>query len=100
MTFLPNSVATGRVIFEIGGAPIREELARDSECITILRVASIIDFFRFEALRQAGDKLPTTTEFITRKTLPRLGSLEIRPEVPPVPVSPERPEIARAIDAS
>ena len=26
-----SSVPTGRVIFEIGGAPIREELARDGE---------------------------------------------------------------------
>ncbi|KAH9983454.1 ribosomal protein L10e/L16 [Russula vinacea] len=55
-------VPTGRVIFEIGGAPVREELARD-------------------ALRQAGDKLPTTVEFINRKTPPRLGNLLITPEV-------------------
>ncbi|KAI0277993.1 ribosomal protein L10e/L16 [Russula aff. rugulosa BPL654] len=55
-------VPTGRVIFEIGGAPVREELARD-------------------ALRQAGDKLPTIVEFIDRKTPPRLGSLLLTPEV-------------------
>ncbi|KAN0121530.1 Ribosomal protein L10e/L16 [Russula decolorans] len=54
-------VPTGRVIFEIGGAPVREELARD-------------------ALRQAGDKLPTTVEFIDRKTPPRLGNLLLNPE--------------------
>ncbi|KAN0105165.1 ribosomal protein L16 [Russula decolorans] len=55
-------VPTGRVIFEIGGAPVREELARD-------------------ALRQAGDKLPTTVEFINRKTPPRLGNLLLTSEV-------------------
>jgi len=55
-------VPTGRVIFEIGGAPVREELARD-------------------ALRQAGDKLPTTVEFIDRKTPPRLGNLLLTPQV-------------------
>ena len=35
----------------------------------------------YAALRQAGDKLPTTVEFINRKTPPRLGSLLITPEV-------------------
>jgi hypothetical protein len=35
----------------------------------------------YAALRQAGDKLPTTLEFINRKTPPRLGSLLITPEV-------------------
>ena len=34
-----------------------------------------------EALRQAGDKLPTIVEFINRKTPPRLGSLLLTPEV-------------------
>ncbi|KAH9038526.1 mitochondrial ribosomal protein L16 [Lactarius pseudohatsudake] len=53
--FWATRVPTGRVIFEIGGAPIREELARD-------------------ALRQAGNKLPTVMEFIDRKAPPRLGS--------------------------
>jgi hypothetical protein len=38
------------------------------------------------ALRQAGDKLPTTVEFIDRKTPPRLGNLLLTPEVK------ERPE--------
>ncbi|KAI0253009.1 ribosomal protein L10e/L16 [Lactifluus subvellereus] len=49
-------VPAGRVIFEIGGTPVREELARD-------------------ALRQAGNKLPTVMEFIDRKTPARLGNL-------------------------
>lgn len=33
------------------------------------------------ALRQAGCMLPTTMEFIDRKTPPRLGNLLITPEV-------------------
>jgi len=63
--FWATRVPTGRVIFEIGGTPIREELAR-------------------EALRQAGDKLPSTTEFITRKTPARLGNLLVAPSSPQV----------------
>ncbi|KAF8639275.1 hypothetical protein AX16_010347 [Volvariella volvacea WC 439] len=60
-------VPTGRVIFEIGGTPVREELARD-------------------ALRQAADKLPTKMEFITRSTPPRLGSLVLHSPKPPKPI--------------
>ncbi|KAF8726539.1 hypothetical protein AX14_007744 [Amanita brunnescens Koide BX004] len=56
-------VPTGRVIFEIGGVPIREELARD-------------------ILRQAAAKLPTKMEFITRSSPPRLGSLILHPPKP------------------
>ncbi|GLB39199.1 putative universal ribosomal protein uL16 family protein [Lyophyllum shimeji] len=56
-------VPTGRVIFEIGGTPIREELARD-------------------ALRQAADKLPTVMEFIDRNSPPRLGNLLLHPPKP------------------
>ncbi|KAG6849895.1 hypothetical protein H0H93_003909 [Arthromyces matolae] len=63
-------VPTGRVIFEIGGVPIREELAR-------------------EALRQASDKLPTAMEFINRNTPPRLGRLVLHPPKPPKDVAPE-----------
>lgn len=59
--FWATRVPTGRVIFEIGGTPIREELAR-------------------EALRQAADKLPTIMEFITRSTPPRLGNLVLQTE--------------------
>ncbi|KAH7921545.1 ribosomal protein L16 [Leucogyrophana mollusca] len=66
--FWATRVPTGRVIFEIGGAPIREELAR-------------------EALRQAADKLPTTMEFVTRASLPRLGNMVIQPETPVIPPS-------------
>ena len=56
-----NRVNTNRVLFEIGGIPIREELAR-------------------EALRQASAKLPCVMEFITRATPPRVGNLDIVPE--------------------
>jgi hypothetical protein len=35
----------------------------------------------YAALRQAGDKLPTTLEFINRKTPPRLGKLLLTSEV-------------------
>ncbi|KIL60321.1 hypothetical protein M378DRAFT_199826 [Amanita muscaria Koide BX008] len=66
-------VPTGRVIFEIGGVPIREELARDM-------------------LRQAAAKLPTKMEFITRSTPPRLGSLVLHPSKPDV----ESPPLATA----
>ncbi|KAF5383209.1 hypothetical protein D9615_004951 [Tricholomella constricta] len=62
--FWATRVPTGRVIFEIGGAPIREELARD-------------------ALRQAADKLPTVMEFIDRNSPPRLGNLVLHPPKPP-----------------
>ncbi|KAF8345440.1 mitochondrial 54S ribosomal protein YmL47, partial [Amanita rubescens] len=58
--FWATRVPTGRVIFEIGGVPLREELARD-------------------ILRQAAAKLPTRMEFITRSTPPRLGNLVLHP---------------------
>ncbi|RXW23255.1 hypothetical protein EST38_g2601 [Candolleomyces aberdarensis] len=57
-------VPIGRVLFEIGGVPIREELARD-------------------ILRQAAAKLPTEMEFINRSSPPRLGSMLIYPPTPP-----------------
>ncbi|KDQ22364.1 hypothetical protein PLEOSDRAFT_1050002 [Pleurotus ostreatus PC15] len=66
--FWATRVPKGRVIFEIGGSPIREELARD-------------------ALRQAADKLPTKMEFISRATHPRLGNLVLHPPKPVVPES-------------
>ncbi|KAI0700179.1 mitochondrial 54S ribosomal protein YmL47 [Cytidiella melzeri] len=58
--FWATRVPTGRVIFELGGVPIREELAR-------------------EALRLAVVKLPTQMEFIDKSTAPRLGHLVIAP---------------------
>ncbi|EED78636.1 candidate mitochondrial ribosomal protein L16 [Postia placenta Mad-698-R] len=59
--FWATRVAPGRVIFEIGGTTVREEIAR-------------------EALRLACDKLPTINEFITRSTPPRLGNLVLPAE--------------------
>ncbi|TEB31858.1 mitochondrial 54S ribosomal protein YmL47 [Coprinellus micaceus] len=56
-------VPTGRVLFEIGGVPIREELARD-----ILRIAAA--------------KLPTDMEFINRNSPPRLGTMLLHPPSP------------------
>ncbi|KAF8637002.1 hypothetical protein AX17_003115 [Amanita inopinata Kibby_2008] len=64
-------VPTGRVIFEIGGVPIREELARD-------------------IMRQAAAKLPTKMEFITRSTPPRLGNLVLHT---PKPVAEDLPAV-------
>ncbi|KAJ3891236.1 ribosomal protein L16p/L10e-domain-containing protein [Lentinula edodes] len=61
--FWATRVPVGRVIFEIGGKDIREELARD-------------------ILRQAASKLPTKMEFISRDTPPRLGNLVLYPPKP------------------
>ncbi|TFK22156.1 mitochondrial 54S ribosomal protein YmL47 [Coprinopsis marcescibilis] len=74
----------GRVIFEIGGVPIREELARD-------------------ILRQAASKLPTKMEFINRSSPARLGNLLIHPPEPPkidVSAIPEASSTATSIEAS
>ncbi|KAJ9120119.1 hypothetical protein QFC22_003017 [Naganishia vaughanmartiniae] len=49
-------VPVGRVVFEVGGGGIREEIAK-------------------EALRLASAKLPVQTEFITISSPPRLGSI-------------------------
>ncbi|KDQ10297.1 hypothetical protein BOTBODRAFT_116005 [Botryobasidium botryosum FD-172 SS1] len=60
---------TGRVVFELGGGGLREELAR-------------------EALKLAAAKLPCQTDFITRAAGPRLGNLDLKPTlaVPEMPV--------------
>jgi ribosomal protein L16 len=68
--FWATRVPIGRVIFEIGGPPIREELARD-------------------VLRQAAAKLPTKMEFISKSTPPRLGCLILTPPKPVVDAQPE-----------
>ncbi|GJE86701.1 mitochondrial ribosomal protein L16 [Phanerochaete sordida] len=64
--FWATRVPPGRVLFEIGGSPVREELARD-------------------AMRLACDKLPTSMEFIDRRAPPRLGNLILEHETPPPP---------------
>ncbi|KAF9009477.1 ribosomal protein L10e/L16 [Cyathus striatus] len=74
--FWATRVPTGRVIFEIGGVPIREELARD-------------------ILRQASAKLPTKMEFINKTTPPRLGRLVLHPPKPVVDPS-VIPEVSAA----
>ncbi|THU88405.1 ribosomal protein L16 [Dendrothele bispora CBS 962.96] len=68
--FWAARIPTGRVIFEIGGVPIREELARD-------------------ILRQAAAKLPTKMEFISRTSPPRLGNLLLHPPKAANPASTE-----------
>lgn len=73
-----HSVPTGRVIFEIGGTPIREELAREGR--NSYPPLFYIQTHSFIALRQAADKLPTIMEFITRSTPPRLGNLVLQPD--------------------
>ncbi|KAL1668687.1 ribosomal protein L10e/L16 [Schizophyllum commune] len=70
-------VPVGRVIFEIGGVPIREDLAR-------------------EILRQASSKLPCRMEFINKRSPPRLGGMVIAPSKP----SPEEQKEQQAMDAS
>ncbi|KAK4685953.1 large subunit ribosomal protein L16, partial [Tremellales sp. Uapishka_1] len=62
-------VPTGRVVFEIGGGGIREEIAR-------------------QALRLAQVKLPVATEFITSESSPRLGSLSNETLAPPAAALP------------
>ncbi|OJA09069.1 hypothetical protein AZE42_06765 [Rhizopogon vesiculosus] len=86
--FWATRVPTGRVIFEIGGAPIREELAREG------RISQLFHFYYrnsspLTALRQAADKLPTIMEFITRSTPPRLGNLVLHPEAPAIESLPD-----------
>jgi ribosomal protein L16 len=76
--FWATRINKGRVIFEIGGVPIREELARD-------------------ALRQASARLPTPTEFIHRSTPPRLGNMLI---LPPKPTVPESSTLQRTVEVS
>lgn len=69
----------GRVIFEIGGTPIREELAREGAFIPSVLIRPSHPVI---ALRQAASKLPTIMEFIRRSTPPRLGNLVLHPTKP------------------
>lgn len=56
-------VPVGRVVFEVGGGGLREEIAK-------------------EALRLASAKLPVLTEFITTSSAPRLGNLLVPTPTP------------------
>ncbi|KAJ7721943.1 mitochondrial 54S ribosomal protein YmL47 [Mycena maculata] len=78
--FWATRVPIGRVIVEIGGTPIREELAR-------------------EALRLASSKLPTKMEFIGKSTPPRLGNLILHPPKVPKPRLDEPPPLAVDLSA-
>lgn len=81
--FWATRVPVGRVIFEIGGKDIREELARDSESHTFPHTYSLLTRSPFSiVLRQAASKLPTKMEFISRDTPPRLGNLVLYPPKP------------------
>ncbi|KAG6379608.1 ribosomal protein L16p/L10e-domain-containing protein [Boletus reticuloceps] len=84
--FWATRVPTGRVIFEVGGVPIREEIAREGNCPALL-----LPLYQLNipvALRLGAAKLPTTYEFITRKSLPRLGNMLIEPLSPSIPPTP------------
>ena len=48
------------------------------------------------ALRQAAAKLPSTLEFITRASPPRLGNMLITPELPPAELSASTSQIIEA----
>jgi len=91
------SVNKGRVIFEIGGVPIREELARDGTIQGSLLPSTHNTNFKTSALRQASARLPTTTEFIHRSAPPRLGNMLI---YPPKPIAPESSALKRGVDVS
>ena len=86
-----DRLPTGRVIFEIGGVPIREELAKESMSVFSLLSARVNNI---PVLRQAASKLPCQMEFITPKSPPRLGRLLLHPPAPPklLPVDSIAPE--------
>ncbi|KAH8814781.1 mitochondrial ribosomal protein L16 [Flagelloscypha sp. PMI_526] len=80
-------IPTGKVVFEIGGKPIREELAR-------------------KIFREVESRFPTKMEFITRQTPARLGRLLLDPEelksndpakLPNVPTQLEISSVGHAI---
>lgn len=65
------------MIFELGGVPIREELAREG--VYSKRILFIQAHSHFKALRLAVVKLPTAMEFIDKAAPPRLGRLLLEP---------------------
>ena len=71
-------VAPGRVLFELGGVPIREELARKG-MKKISSVFSKVLMFLISAFSEAAAKLPLQVAFISRSTPPRLGNIDILP---------------------
>merc|ERR1712093_698312 len=77
----------GKVIFEVGGGGIAEQVAKD-------------------ALRLASAKLPVTCEFVTRSSLPRVGGLEVpkhfKPQIPRAAATVQKlvDEVAPAVVAA
>ena len=63
---------TGRIDFEIKGAPVREELAREGR-VLLLFGCSLVEFLLI--LSQTGDKLSAVADFVDRKLPPQLGNL-------------------------
>lgn len=91
-----SRVSPGRVLFELGGVPIREELAREGTrtCPTSSSATYNIPPI---ALRLASVKLPTQNEFIDRNSPPRLGNMLILPEPS---ISPATSAITQTADAT
>lgn len=106
-------VPVGRVVFEVGGGGIREEIARQGACFTFLstctrsgclgvrsirwsysRLVRMTLMADGAALRLAQVKLPVPTEFITRASSPRLGSISSASLTPPPPALPVPAQLA------
>jgi hypothetical protein len=82
----------GRVVFEVGGGGIREEIAKEGTLSSPSPPPQIpLTSFRLPALRLASAKLPVQTEFISINSLPRLGSTLVSK---PVPVEESNDELA------
>jgi hypothetical protein len=85
-------VPMGRVVFEVGGGGIREEIAKEGTLSSPSPPPQIpLTSFRLPALRLASAKLPVQTEFISINSLPRLGSTLVSK---PVPVEESNDELA------
>lgn len=75
-----SRVPVGRVVFEVGGGGIREEIAKEGMSTFVTHLgprppACLPIHPSFSALRLASAKLPVQTEFITISSPPRLGSI-------------------------
>lgn len=76
-------VPIGRVVFEVGGGGIREEIAKEGTHLAVTPVhTSLILMTFFPALRLASAKLPVQTEFISINSLPRLGATLVNKAAP------------------
>jgi len=84
-----HSVPHGKVVFEVGGGGIREEIAKEGTFVALRQpntrlfrfdrahrpVLPLLTLALFTALRLASAKLPGPTEFISTSTPPRLGNI-------------------------